>query len=52
MQESRDSGKVGCITVIGCRTGGMQDRWDAGHVGGRTGGMHERRYAGKEGFMR
>ena len=48
MLERRDKGKVEC------RTGGMQDRWDAGlEVTGmevcRKEGMQERRGAGKNG---
>ena len=34
---------------LGCRTGGMQDRRDAGQEGCRKGGMQERRDAGNEG---
>ena len=32
-----------------CRTGGMQDRRDAGQEGCRTGGMQDRSDAGQEG---
>ena len=35
---------------LGCRTGGMQDRRDAGQEGCRKGGMQERRDVGNEGL--
>ena len=42
MQERRNAGQEGCIGQVGCRTGGMQDKRDAGHEGGRKGGMQDR----------
>ena len=31
----------GAARQEGCRTGGMQDKWDAGLLGCRTGGMQD-----------
>ena len=56
------AGQVGCRSggiqdrwdagQLGCRTGGMQERWDAGQVRYRTGGMQDWTDAGKERLMR
>ena len=48
MQDRSDAGHEGCRTGV-IRTGGVQDRKDAGKVGCRKGGMQERWDAGKVG---
>ena len=52
MQDRWDVEHEGCRTVVmqtgGMRTGGKQDRRDAGQEGCRKGGMQDRRDAGNE----
>ena len=56
VQDIRDVEQERCWTLdrrdteqVGCRTGGMQDRWDAGLEGCWIGGMQDWRDSGKEG---